>query len=148
MIKHHVTRKQSQHSSGQNVFLPKISFFPHLILVLVCLVDVFLSFCVVWLCVGKISCVFSFPWSFCFPMVYFSFVLKYWTYFVVRRIMRREIKFKKQKQKKKISKSKTRSKFIAKLREFPLMVLWLRVSYKELCLLLQALSSWNRGNLV
>lgn len=47
MIKHHVTRKQSQHSSGQNVFLPKISFFPHLILVLVCLVDVFLSFCVV-----------------------------------------------------------------------------------------------------
>lgn len=60
--------------------------------------------------------------------------------------MKREIKFKNQKEKNKTkknphSKSKTLSKFIAVLRELPLMVLWLKVSYKELCLLLQALSS-------
>lgn len=44
MIKHHVTRKWSQHSSGQNDFLPESSVFSHLILVLVCLLDGFLPF--------------------------------------------------------------------------------------------------------
>lgn len=44
MIKHHVTSKQSQHSSGQNDFLPESSVFPHLILVLVCLLEHFSCF--------------------------------------------------------------------------------------------------------
>lgn len=43
MIKHHVTSKQSQHSSGQNDFFPESSVFPHLILVLVCLLECFSS---------------------------------------------------------------------------------------------------------
>lgn len=47
MIKHHVTSKYSQHSSGQNDFLPESSVFLHLILVAVCLLEVCLSFFIV-----------------------------------------------------------------------------------------------------
>lgn len=46
-------------------------------------------------------------------------------------------KIKKAKKKNKISKPKTLSEFITNLKVLPLMVLWLRVSHKELCLLLQ-----------
>lgn len=73
MIKHHVTRKQSQHSSGQNDFLPEISVFPHLVLAVVCPLDVFFHFVLfdsVWerlhMCFLSPEA-FAFPWS-VFPL--------------------------------------------------------------------------------
>lgn len=69
MIKHHVTSKCSQHSSGQSDFLPESSVFLRLILVVVCLLEIFLPFFIVRLCVEKNTYVFFFNSDFYFPVL-------------------------------------------------------------------------------